>query len=100
VEDLVGTSLVQRTSGTFDKVQDLIRHLAQVRKRHVATDIEEHAQGVCGLGVVVHTGQPELYAISLAVPALRFKTNIEALHTALLQCKAEIEASMKTARNR
>jgi DNA-binding IclR family transcriptional regulator len=34
----------------------------------------------------------EHYAISLAVPALRFHENLEALKAALLQCKGEIES--------
>lgn len=49
-------------------------------------------RGGCGVGVCLRSGLSEHYAISLAIPALRFHDNIEALTSALLQFKAEVEA--------
>lgn len=94
--ELVRGTMARRTPATITKVPDLLQQLAQARRTIVATDAEEHAQGVCGLGVVIQTGQAELYAISLAIPQLRFKDSQDAFRSALLQCKAEIETNMKT----
>jgi DNA-binding IclR family transcriptional regulator len=69
-----------------------MKQLKKVREDGYAIDREEHANGVCGLGVVIRTSLPERYAISLAVPAARFAEHQEMLLTSLLQCKAEIES--------
>jgi hypothetical protein len=42
--------------------------------------------------VALNTGTSERYALSLGVPALRFHAQRELLLSALLQCKAEVEA--------
>lgn len=84
--------LEQRTSATLLSVDAVLREVAQVRQQGWAIDEEEHARGVCGIGIHVASGLSEHYAISLAVPALRFREQLPGLKAALLQCKAEIEA--------
>ena len=56
-----------------------------------ALDLEEHAVGICGIGVHIETGQSEQYALSVALPAAR-EGQLDACLAALFQCKAEIES--------
>jgi DNA-binding IclR family transcriptional regulator len=84
--------LERRTASTIVSLNALIEDVSLARQQGWAIDQEEHARGVCGIGVNICSGLSEHYAISLAVPALRFHDNLEALKAALLQCKAEVEA--------
>ena len=93
VRQLLDGPLEARTPATIGSLDALLSHLAGVRRQGYAVDIEEHARGVCGLGVVLHTGLNERYALSLAVPALRYMESQDKLLPAILRCKAEIEAS-------
>jgi len=84
--------LERRTASTLISLSELMEGVNLVRQQGWAIDQEEHARGVCGIGVNIRSGLSEHYAISLAVPALRFQDNLEVLKAALLQCKAEVEA--------
>lgn len=86
----------KRTQGTRIRIDELIAQMAKVRSEGIAVEIEEHAVGVCGLGIYLETGSPEHHAISLAVPAVRFRNRFEDLRSALIQCKAEIESLSAT----
>jgi DNA-binding IclR family transcriptional regulator len=92
VAQLLAEPLERRTPSTLISVTDVINEVRVARDQGWAIDREEHARGVCGLGIHVRSGLVEHYAISLAVPALRFEENLESLKAALLQCKAEIES--------
>ncbi|WP_115720128.1 IclR family transcriptional regulator [Gallaecimonas mangrovi] len=89
---LLAGELVARTAHSIVEPQALRRELADIGKSGIAIDNQEHAEGVCGIGVRLAIDTPEPYALALAVPALRFAKNRLQLKTALLQCKAEIEA--------
>lgn len=90
-EMLIGP-LERRTPSTVVTLDALIPEMDTIRLQGFAIDTEEHARGVCGIGVNLRSGLSERYALSLAVPALRFQENLEGLKAALLQCKAEVEA--------
>lgn len=92
VKQLLDAPLEQRTANTIIGIDALLAELTSVRTRGYAFDMEEHARGVCGVGVVLHTGLRERYALSLALPSLRFAEQRQPLVNALLRCKAEIEA--------
>ncbi|WP_312242378.1 IclR family transcriptional regulator [Pantoea sp.] len=80
----------RRTPHTLTSKEALLADLAAARERGYALDQQEHAPGVCGLGVWLDTGLAEHYAIALAVPALRFQETFPQLLSALMQCRAEI----------
>lgn len=84
--------LEQRTTHTRFRRDELISDLETVRRNGVAVDREEHASGVCGLAVSLMLPGNERYALSLAVPSLRFDDQQQTLLRALLQTKAEIES--------
>jgi len=81
-----------RTQKSLSSVEDILAEVVKVRKTGYAIDYEEHAQGVCGLSVYLQSSLSELYAISIAVPSLRFEEKKEFLMISLMKCKAEIEA--------
>jgi DNA-binding IclR family transcriptional regulator len=92
IRTLLAGSLERRTSSTLTDLTSVIKSVDDARARGWAIDSEEHANGVCGIGVHLQCGLAEQYAISLAVPAMRFQENLDSLIAALLQCKAEVEA--------
>ncbi len=91
---LIGRAPERRTPHTLDTPQAVLLDIRQCRDRQYAIDNEEHAEGVCGLGIVLSAGLREQYAISLAVPAGRFMASQQELLSALRQCQAEIESAL------
>lgn len=92
IQATLGATLEKRTAATLTETATLLKQLEEIRHTGHALDHEEHALGVCGMGVPLRTGQGEHYALSLAVPAQRFYPQQAALLAALRQCQAEIEA--------
>ncbi|MBS0882069.1 IclR family transcriptional regulator [Pantoea sp. JGM49] len=80
-----------RTLQTLKDRQPLLKAIESIRQQGYAIDREEHARGVCGVSVALHTGPGERYALALAVPAMRFDEQFPQLLAALMQAKAEIE---------
>nr|WP_017348291.1 IclR family transcriptional regulator C-terminal domain-containing protein [Pantoea sp. A4] len=84
----------KRTSLSLETPEAILADLIVTRTQRYATDIEEHARGVCGIAVSLRTGPGERYALSIAVPAQRFSEQRSRLLAALMQCRAEIEAAL------
>ncbi|MBN3728191.1 IclR family transcriptional regulator [Burkholderia sp. Ac-20379] len=97
VAALFAAGMPKRTGATLASLDALLKELARVRKLGYAVDAQEHAEGMCGIGVWLRTGLPDDYALAIAVPALRFERQREGLLSALMQCKSEIETLMHTA---
>ncbi|ELK6657641.1 MULTISPECIES: IclR family transcriptional regulator [Enterobacteriaceae] len=95
VSDLIGTRPDVRTKNTLSTLPEILEELRETREAGYAIDCEEHARGVCGIGVHLDIGLHEHYAVSIAVPAIRFEEKLDLLLSSLLQCKAEIEASIR-----
>lgn len=91
VAELLGQRLEARTPYTKTSLPALLADIAQVRETGVGIDRQEHALGVCAIGVTLGTRQGDRYALSIAVPSLRFEEKLDLLTSAILQCKAEIE---------
>lgn len=87
-----GFSLEKRTEQTLVNIDALRADLVVGAKSGCFIDREEHARGVCGIGLTLRTGFVDQYALALAVPALRFQDHFEELKNALIQCKSQIEA--------
>lgn len=95
ITELLGASPDVRTDRTLSTLPAILENMRETRKRRYAVDCQEHARGVCGVGVYLNTGLHEHYAVSVAVPAMRFEEKFDFVLGALMQCKAEIEASIK-----
>jgi len=96
IAELIGDVPEVRTNSTHTSLVSLLIDINHIRKCGYAVDREEHARGVCGLGVIINGDLNETYAVSIAVPALRFEENFATLLCALLQCKSEIEALLRS----
>lgn len=94
VLQLLGPQPEKRTSLSLETPEAILADLIATRTQRYATDIEEHARGVCGIAVSLRTGPGERYALSIAVPAQRFNEQRSRLLAALMQCRAEIEAAL------
>lgn len=92
ITDLLGSRPDIRTDNTLHTLSAILEEVQETRTRGYGIDREEHARGVCGIGVYINASLSEHYAISVAVPALRFEEKFDHLLGSLLQCKAEIEA--------
>lgn len=95
ISDIIGIRPDVRTKNTFSTLREILEDIREVREVGYAIDCEEHARGVCGIGVHLSTGLHEHYAVSIAVPAIRFEEKLDLLLSSLLQCRAEIEASIR-----
>lgn len=95
IAELLGARPDVRTENTLHTVPSILENIRETRKRHYAVDCEEHARGVCGIGMYLNIGLHDHYAVSVAVPAMRFEEKFDLLLGALIQCKTEIEASIK-----
>ncbi|HBT4769503.1 IclR family transcriptional regulator [Klebsiella pneumoniae] len=82
----------KRTLRTLDTLPAILEEIRQIRHQGFAVDHEEHAAGVCGIGVSIRASLSEHYAISVAVPAVRFNEKFDLLLSSLMQCRAETEA--------
>jgi DNA-binding IclR family transcriptional regulator len=51
----------------------LIEELAEVRRRGIAFDREEHTDGICAVGAVIHGAGGPAAALSVPAPAARFQ---------------------------
>jgi DNA-binding IclR family transcriptional regulator len=71
------------TDHTIVRREELLGELATVRRTGIAYDREEHADGICAIGVTVHDAVGNFAAITIAVPAQRFYGRENVLAAAL-----------------
>ncbi|HIC48216.1 MAG TPA: IclR family transcriptional regulator [Methylophaga aminisulfidivorans] len=95
VKTVIGDKWIQRTESSHVSYDTLFRDLDLIRKNGWAVDIEEHAEGVCAVGVSIQSSLAERYAIAVALPVIRFNKNMTEVTSALLQCQAEVEEVLK-----
>lgn len=81
-----------RTSDGTPRLQTLLRDIETTRHTGIAQDIEEHAEDICAIAMVVELGQVEQYVIAIPAPARRFHEKRERLESALRKCVQAIEA--------
>jgi IclR family transcriptional regulator, acetate operon repressor len=98
LDSLLERRLEARAPQTISERKRLLAELAAIRERGYALDAQEHAEGVCGVGVFLRTGLSDHYAIAVAVPQLRFEREAEQIIHALLKCKVEVESVLRSAR--
>lgn len=87
IEQLIGRTYEKRTAKTVTRFDDLLKELDVVRKTGVAFDREEHTLGICAAGVALRDTLGNTVAISVPVPAQRFKENEATISARLLATK-------------
>ncbi len=93
-EELVGRlpkRLPSTTPKSIGSRAQLLEHLETVRETGVAIDDEEHAPGVCAVGVAVDLRLPDRYAICVPILSSRFEAQRACAIEALQACVKAIE---------
>ena len=91
IEPLIGRKYQKRTPRTVTTLVELLRELRLVRNDGVAYDLEEHTPGICAVGVALCDPFGNDVAISVPIPAQRFKMCKDAIAKRLLRTKRAIE---------
>ena len=84
--------LEARTSRSHTSVESLLADLHRTRETGIGVDLEEHADDVCAVAMIVNLGLIERYAIAIPVPARRFGETRDRLEVGLRNCVRTIEA--------
>jgi DNA-binding IclR family transcriptional regulator len=71
-------------------VAGLLNELETVRQGGLATDENEHTEGICALGFPVREQNGDILAVSVPVPSSRYARNKEQLRNALLDWRAKL----------
>jgi DNA-binding IclR family transcriptional regulator len=87
IEQLLGRTYEKRTASTLTRLDDLLKDLDTVRRTGVAFDREEHTLGICAAGVALRDALGNYVAVSVPVPAQRFRQNQEHIAERLLTTK-------------
>jgi DNA-binding IclR family transcriptional regulator len=73
VDEVLPARLERFTEKTITRRTDLARELDSIRETGVAFDREEHTHGICAGGIAVNDAFGQLGAISVPMPAQRFR---------------------------
>jgi DNA-binding IclR family transcriptional regulator len=83
------------TSHTITSLESLTDELRLVRESGIAYDREEHTDGICAVGSVLHNVPGPLVAVSVPMPAQRFYGREDDLAEALLSFVQRVEKAME-----
>jgi DNA-binding IclR family transcriptional regulator len=90
-EELIEKSLAEHPDYPLANRKRLIDELNDIRRTHLAYDLEEHGAGISAIGTAVidHFGRP--VAVSIPVPTQRFLENRDAFAEKLLGFRRRVE---------
>jgi DNA-binding IclR family transcriptional regulator len=94
ISRLAANGLNALTERTITDVKRLLAEIRKVRETGFAYDMEEHAPGVCAIGVSVAVPDRPI-AMSLALPSYRFKTVRAQCEVALKECQKIAEEALR-----
>ncbi len=97
IEALIGRNYESRTPNSLTRFDALIADLKVVRRTGIAFDREEHALGICAVGVALQDPLGNSVAISVPVPSQRFTDRHTLIAERLLATKRLLETRMKAA---
>ncbi|ACS85026.1 IclR family transcriptional regulator [Musicola paradisiaca] len=80
---LVNNDLSALTENTITGIDPLLEEIHQIRATGVAIDRQEHAEGVCAIGIPLVVPGKQTHAISVVVPSYRFEARLPAIRDAL-----------------
>jgi DNA-binding IclR family transcriptional regulator len=87
----IGKLYGARTSKSLTTFEKLSADLLKIRKQGYAVDREEHTEGVCAAGVLVHDALGNPLLISVPVPASRFEDSQKVIVEKLLKMKSKLQ---------
>ncbi len=91
---LLPPSLPALTPHTITSLDVLRDELDLVRETGVAYDREEHTEGICAVGALLHNVPGELVAVSIPMPAQRFYGREHELATALVAFVRRVDEAL------
>lgn len=87
IRTLYGNGKLQRlTPNTLGSLDALLKQIGDIRNGAVACDLEEHAVGVCAVGLPVGHFRGVKLAISVVLPTMRFASKRKETEKALAEC--------------
>jgi DNA-binding IclR family transcriptional regulator len=86
--------LDQLTSATITDLESLQAELNNVRKQGIATDRQEHTEGISAVATVITNLPRGTAAISIPMPTQRFKGNEKRYAEALLAAREKINHAL------
>lgn len=99
VKAVVDTGLIAYTGNTITSAGSLNRQLEEIRNGAIAVDNEEHAEGICALGLGFADPLERLYAVSIPVPSNRFHAQRKELEEAVTECRDKIVDALGQLKN-
>ena len=99
VRALLPARLPRLTPNTITSRARLMEELERVRERGVAFDDEEHTAGICAVGQTIPDGAGGRAALTIPLPALRFKDREPQLVTALAETSALVSELLEGSRS-
>jgi DNA-binding IclR family transcriptional regulator len=95
--EVLPARLERFTEATITNRRDLARELESIRETGVAFDREEHTDGICAGGVAVRDAFGQLAALSVPMPAQRFRGRETEIAEELSEVRAATLATLGTA---
>lgn len=99
VERVLNSPLVSYTHNTLTKSAAVIAEVESCRRRGYALDDEEHTEGICAVGAAFLDPLSRPFALSIPVPATRFKRRRTELVEKLLEARRRIMESLGVTAN-
>jgi DNA-binding IclR family transcriptional regulator len=90
-DDLIAKSRQEHAEFPLRSVAKLRKELDEARRTHLAFDIEEHATGICAVGIAIPGPFGSPIAVSIPVPTQRFAKRREKLAKDLLQFRERMK---------
>lgn len=84
---LTAKGMSRLTDWTIADTADLLRDIAEVRKSGFAYDRQEHASGVCAIGIALEVPGMRPHAMSVVAPAFRYEGVLDQLRSGLEESK-------------
>jgi signal transduction histidine kinase len=75
-------------------IEDLLLELAEVRRRGIAFDEEEHSLGISAVGTAFTDGLGAIYAVSIPAPTSRFEKSRDRLVSLVLDMRHRVIAAL------
>ncbi|PDT03249.1 hypothetical protein CO666_16920 [Rhizobium chutanense] len=98
IEALLDEPFTALTPATLTNLRSLLSELENVRTEGFSYDREEHAPGVCAVGMPIRVPGMPPHAISVVVPASRYEQRLPVLKEALRECQAAMESALTASR--
>jgi|SaaInlV_100m_DNA_5_1039725.scaffolds.fasta_scaffold11135_2 DNA-binding IclR family transcriptional regulator len=96
ISALLKDGLYRETANTILNLPDLLSQMESIRNTQLASDDEEHTEGISALGTAFFDPLGRIFAVSVPVPTIRFIRSKDAIAAALNHFREELVTSMQS----